>query len=107
MPRGRAALLAAAMLAASLGLLAGAALVGTDLLTALPALALALPLVAGRYVGEQRLARLARRVPHARRAATTVAPPPRPLRAEGPRGGLLIATGRARRGPPSALAAAR
>jgi hypothetical protein len=82
---------------------------GSELLLALPALALLVPLAAGRYVGEERLARLAgrraggatRRVPRTQSPRT-----PRAPRVVVPRGGRLIASRLAERGPP-ALAAAR
>jgi hypothetical protein len=71
-----------------------------------PALVLLLPLVAGRYVGEERLAALgAEYRARPQRAAAQPAPhsPPRTL----VRGGRLIAAGLVERGPPSALAIAR
>jgi hypothetical protein len=85
----------------------GLALAGIhgDVLLALPALLLALALLSGRYVGEERLARLAAAfVPARRRAATTSLPAharrsPRAL----PRGGRLIAASLAVRPPPAAL----
>jgi hypothetical protein len=74
-----------------------------DVLLALPALLVALPLLAGRYVGEERLARLAAAfVTRRRRAAAVLAVSarrsPRPL----PRGGHLIAASLAVRPPPAA-----
>lgn len=81
--------------------------VSQDVLLVAPALVLALPLLAGRYVGEERLARLAaghgtdRR--RRRRPVTSLAPraqhAPRVL----PRGGLLIAAALAVRPPPATL----
>jgi hypothetical protein len=76
--------------------------VHSDVLLAAPVLVLALPLLAGRYVGEQQLARLAAAYDAApRRAATTLAPSgvraPRSL----PRGGRLIACSLAVRPPPA------
>jgi hypothetical protein len=96
---------------AALALVAAVAqrLGGGDLLLALPALALLVPLAAGRYVGEERLARLAgcRAAGATRRLARTQSPrTPRAPRAVVPRGGRLIASRLAERGPP-ALAAAR
>jgi hypothetical protein len=83
--------------------LAALTLVGveSDVLLALPVLLFALPLLTGRYVGEQRLARLAAAfVPTRRRAAgslpTTACRSPRAL----PRGGHLIAASLAVRPPP-------
>ena len=77
----------------------------TGLLLLSPALVLALPLVAGRYLGEDTLERLAARraVPRRRRFAGTVvalAPRRRP-RALVARGGLLLADALAERGPPA------
>jgi uncharacterized iron-regulated membrane protein len=81
--------------------------VHNDLLLALPCLLFVLPLVAGRYLGEERLARLAaafvsadRRRPPA--VATKARRSPRAL----PRGGTLIAASLAVRPPPAALRAA-
>lgn len=77
-----------------------------DLLLAAPVLLLALPLLAGRYVGEGQLARLAVRV-----RARRVAPRPRHTEASTgravsrrvPRGGTLLASSLAVRPPPVAL----
>jgi hypothetical protein len=82
-------------------------LTGAEVLLASPALVLALPLLAGRYVGEERIARLAARfVEPARRAASRlIARLPRAPRAIVPRGGRLLACSLAERGPPAALAA--
>jgi hypothetical protein len=84
---------------------AGLTLVGvhSDILLALPALLFALPLMAGRYVGEDRLARLAAAFVAVRRRAagslpTTARRSPRAL----PRGGHLIASSLAVRPPPAA-----
>jgi hypothetical protein len=75
-----------------------------DVLIALPALLLLLPLVAGRYVGEDGLSRLVRELP--RRRHPSPAPAVRRSRRHaGPRGGLLIAVALARRGPPGRLLA--
>jgi hypothetical protein len=96
--------LAAAVLAAALG--HGAMAVDADVLIAAPALLLLLPLAAGRYVGAERLVRLARRLPRAvrRRVARPALRRRLALRAQ-PRGGLLIAVSLARRGPPASAAA--
>jgi hypothetical protein len=77
--------------------------VHTDVLLALPVLLFALPLLAGRYVGEERLARLAAAFVDARRrpagsVPTTARRSPRAL----PRGGHLIASALAVRPPPAA-----
>jgi hypothetical protein len=84
--------------------LASLTLVGVDgdVLLAVPALVLALPLLSGRYVGEEQLARLAaafvalRRRPAAALAPTVV----RASRAL-PRGGRLLACSLAVRPPPA------
>jgi hypothetical protein len=72
-----------------------------DFLLALPALVLLLPLLAGRYVGEETLARLAVRFRCRRRPVVTAAPsplsPPRVIA----RGSRLIAVSLAERGPPA------
>jgi hypothetical protein len=83
------------------------ALTGAEVLLASPALVLALPLLAGRYVGEERIARLAARfVARVRRVVPRlVARLPRAPRALAPRGGRLLACSLAERGPPAALAA--
>lgn len=76
------------------------------ILIALPAFVVTLPLLAGRFVGEERIARLAaayaarRRRPQ--RAATTVAATGRPRRVL-PRGGRLLAAALAVRPPPARL----
>jgi hypothetical protein len=77
-----------------------------DLLLAVPALLLFLPLLAGRYVGEARIASLAARRCWApsRRGVTERGGAPRPPRIL-PRGGRLIAASLAERGPPAALRA--
>ena len=76
-----------------------------DLLLAVPALVLFLPLACGRYVGEDGIARLVaiRRAPFARAIARHT----KALRAPGvlPRGGRLIAASLAERGPPAPLLA--
>jgi hypothetical protein len=74
----------------------------TGLLLLSPALVLALPLLAGRYLGAEKLERLAgRREPTRRpvRAASAPLPRRRP-RAGSVRGGRLIAAALAERGPP-------
>jgi hypothetical protein len=66
-------------------------------------LVLALPLLGGRYVGEERLVRLARRAPVRRPRPRSAAPPVghRAVRRAAPRGGLLIAASMAVRPPPA------
>jgi hypothetical protein len=81
-----------------------AALAGFEagLLHLAPMLALLLPLLLGRYLGEERIARLAcawrSRLP--RRPARVIAPVIPQPRALAPRGGLLLARSLAVRPPP-------
>jgi uncharacterized SAM-binding protein YcdF (DUF218 family) len=74
----------------------------TGLLYLAPALVLALPLVGGRYVGEERLSLLAaKRTLRPRRAASRLVAThtfERPMR----RGGRLVASSLAKRPPPAA-----
>ena len=77
-----------------------------DVLLAVPALLLFLPLLGGRYVGEDGLARLAGRLATARvRPAAAHAGRPRRAPRVLPRGGRLIAAALAERGPPALLLA--
>jgi hypothetical protein len=73
-----------------------------DVLLAAPALILLLPLLAGRYVGEEGIARLCASLAPARRRSVA-ARAMLPLRAPRvlARGGRLIAVALAQRGPPS------
>jgi hypothetical protein len=85
--------------------LASLTLVGVhgDVLLAAPVLVFALPLLAGRYVGEEQLARLAAAFLGARRRpAGTIAPLARRRARPLPRGGRLIAAALAVRPPPAA-----
>lgn len=93
--------------ALALALVLVQAATGVEVLWASPALVLALPLLAGRYVGERRIARLASRlVVRVRRAARALsARLPRAPRALLPRGGRLLAASLAERGPPASPAA--
>ena len=79
-----------------------------DLLLISPLLCLAVPLLAGAYVGEERIARLAARVA-ARRAPRRRAPAssPQPRRAPAlvVHGGRILGTARAVRPPPAPLTA--
>jgi len=76
--------------------------VGSDVLLAVPALALALPLLAGRYVGEEQLARLgAAFVAPRRRPSPALVPVARRAPRRLPRGGRLLAASLAVRPPPS------
>jgi hypothetical protein len=72
-----------------------------DVLLAAPVLVLLLPLLAGRYVGEDRIARLCAFLAplRPRRVALWAVQPWRPARALA-RGGRLIAVALGRRGPP-------
>jgi hypothetical protein len=91
----------------TVGLLLVQALTGVEVMMASPALVLALPLLAGRYVGEERLARLVARFDAtvSRAARTLDDRLPRAPRAVLPRGGRLLAAWLAERGPPWSLAA--
>ena len=91
--------LAALTLALATLTLAG---VHSDVLLAVPVLLFGLPLLAGRYVGEQQLARLvARFVGRRRRPAGTIASHARRSSGRLPRGGRLIAAALAVRPPPA------
>ncbi|HUR87090.1 MAG TPA: hypothetical protein VMY78_17300 [Solirubrobacteraceae bacterium] len=82
---------------ASLTLLGG----HSDVLLAAPVLVFALPLLAGRFVGEEQLARLAAAFSCARRRpAVSIASSARRAPRALPRGGRLIATALAVRPPP-------
>jgi hypothetical protein len=102
-------LLGLTALSVLLALLVSLAGIDADVLLATPALVLLMPLLAGRYVGEERLARLGARLVAPRRATALVRVAktrraPRML----PRGGRLVAAALARRGPPAvALVIAR
>jgi hypothetical protein len=102
----RTVLLAIAVVAVALALAHQATGAGGELLALLPPLLLAVPLLAGRYVGEGAIERLAARVAPAarlRRRGTRVPLRPAPSRAVS--GGRLLAAGLARRGPPAFLLA--
>jgi hypothetical protein len=76
-----------------------------DVLLAAPVLLLLLPLLAGRYVGEDGLLRLAARArPRWARAASSARPALRAPRVVA-RGGRLIAVALAERGPPAPVLA--
>lgn len=66
----------------------------------LPFILVVVPLLAGRFPGEQRLARLAGLLPAPRRRAMRTCPSARPARCCVPRGGCLIASFLAVRPPP-------
>ena len=98
--------LAVLALAAGLALAALVHDAGAEALLAAPVLLLLVPLLAGRYVGEEQIARLAAaRAPRtypARRSRRTSASRRAP-RVLMPRGGRLLATSLAVRPPPAAL----
>ena len=74
-----------------------------DVLLAAPVLFTALPLLLGRYLGEEHLARLAAAyVVRRRRPTASLAPSTRRCPRLLPRGGRLIATSLAERPPPRA-----
>ncbi|HEY6759704.1 MAG TPA: hypothetical protein VI318_09445 [Baekduia sp.] len=100
-------LLAIAVLGVVAAVLLAESIAHTDLLLLSPALVIALPLLAGRYVGAATLERLAARraMPHRRVRAVAFAPPRRRPRASRARGGRLIAAALAERGPPPRAAA--
>ena len=80
-------------------LLCSVAGAGEGMLFVAPALVLALPLLAGRYVGAERLVRIAQ-TPRERRARPTASSARRSFLLVRPRGGLLIASSLAVRPPP-------
>lgn len=109
MPRRDRRVLVALTLLSSLCLLAEAAgVLAPALLYAAPLLLVALPLIAGRYLGEERIVRLVRAAGHRRRRPAQRLSAPAgsrwALRAV-PRGGRLIAHSLAVRPPPAALLA--
>jgi hypothetical protein len=99
-------LLGLAALTVLFAMLQSATGISEDVLLAAPGLLLLLPLLAGRYVGEDGIARLSACLAAPRRR-------PLPLRAAAPRraprvlarGGRLIAVALAQRGPPALLPA--
>jgi hypothetical protein len=96
-------LLICAALATSALLLAAASAGHAELLVySAPLFILAVPLLAGRYVGEERLGRIRAQLKVRRRLAPGMAPPVgRRLAALLPRGGRLIAHSLAERPPPA------
>jgi hypothetical protein len=107
MSRREVRFLLALAVAAPLALLAGRALgLGADWLLAVPVVLLALPLLHGRYLGEERIARLraARERPRRRRAPADAGLPRRAPRGLLPRGGSLLAFSLSVRPPPAAAA---
>jgi uncharacterized membrane protein len=74
----------------------------SGLLYLAPAVVLALPLVLGRYVGEQQLVELAARPPARSRRRGVRVESPRSYARVMQRGGRLVASGMAKRPPPAA-----
>jgi hypothetical protein len=103
--RDRFVLLALATLSLALAVLQSATGVSPDVLLAVPALLLLLPLLAGRYLGEESLARLTGRMAARRRRSPASIGARRRAPRVLPRGGRLIAAVLAERGPPLAAAA--
>src|ERR687886_538508 len=96
-------LLGLAALTLAFALVQSATGISADVLLAAPALILLLPLLAGRYVGEDGIARLSAMVAAARRRPVAVrAAQPRRAPRVLARGGRLIAVALAHRGPPAA-----
>ncbi|HEY1273973.1 MAG TPA: hypothetical protein VGF25_03655 [Thermoleophilaceae bacterium] len=103
MPVGEQRLLVLAMVLTSIALLLAGATGHEELLAyAAPVLVLALPLVGGRYVGEDRLVRLASRARSRKLRPRSVAAPVGHgiARRSIPRGGLLLGEALAVRPPP-------
>lgn len=99
--RDRLALVCAAAMASLLVLVAGVAGHEGLVAYAAPVLVVVLPLLAGRYLGEEQLVRAVVRARRERRRPVVVAPiSARPVSALFPRGGRLIASSLAKRPPP-------
>jgi hypothetical protein len=103
--RDRYVLLALATLSLAFAVVQSATGISPDVLLAVPALLLLLPLLAGRYVGEDGLARLAGRSLGSRRRSPVSIGARRPAPRMPPRGGRLIAAALAERAPPVAALA--
>ncbi len=103
MPARDQRLLVLAAVATSAALLLAALAGHAELIAyAAPLCVVALPLLAGRYVGEQTLERLRERVePEHRRGAAPLLPGARRSMSAFPRGGRLIAQALAERAPPA------
>src|SRR4051812_4546441 len=109
-PRDLRPLLAIAVLGVVVALAESVTGLHTGLLLLSPALVLALPLLAGRYFGEEAIQRLAGRVAvprRRRRSASGALPARRRPRVRAVRGGRLIAVALAERGPPVMVASSR
>jgi hypothetical protein len=106
MPRhDRLVLLALATLSLLFAVVQSVTGISPDVLLAVPVLLLVLPLLAGRYVGEDGLARLAGRAAARRRRCPASLGTRRRAPRVRPRGGRLIAAALAERGPPAAAVA--
>jgi hypothetical protein len=104
-PRDLRPLLAVAVLGVLVALAQSVTGLDTGLLLLSPALVLLLPLLVGRYLGEERLQRLASRLAPRRRPRPVSAPLPRRRpRAVAVRGGRLLAAALAERAPPLTVA---
>lgn len=97
-------MLAIAMLVALFPLLHEVVGLSAGFMFMAPALTLVFPLLAGRYVGEERLLSLARAVPPPRRVAMRSAPSRNGFEPLLARGGRLIGDALAVRPPPRVLA---
>jgi hypothetical protein len=95
-------LLGLAALTLAFALVQSATGISADVLLAAPVLILLLPLLAGRYVGEDGIARLTALAPLRRRRVLAPAAPARRAPRAIARGGRLIAVALAHRGPPAA-----
>ena len=103
--RDRLVLLGLTLLSVALATVQSVTGLSPDILLAVPALMLVLPLLAGRYVGEDGLARLAARARAPRRRSPSRLGARRRAPRVLPRGGRLIAAALAERAPPAAAAA--
>jgi hypothetical protein len=99
--RERRVMFAIAVLVALLPLLHEVAGLGTGFMFMAPAFTLVFPLLAGRYVGEERLLSLARSLPSQRRATGLMTRPRRRFEPLLARGGRLIGAALAVRPPPA------
>lgn len=97
-------LLALCVLAVGFAVAHNAAGLSIGFLFMAPALVIAMALVAGRYVGEDKLTRFVRALPRVRPAVPSGRTPRLPFACLLPRGGRLIASSLAVRPPPAALA---
>ena len=98
-------LLALCVLAAGWAIAQSQADLTTGFLFLAPTVIMAVPLIAGRYVGAERLSQITRSVSPRRRGTPAGRPVRRPFRLVPPRGGLLIAASLAVRPPPPVLSA--